>query len=188
MPGTTAWMLVATALVLLMAPALAIFYGGMVRSSSVLNMLMMTFGATAAILVAWTLASATGWLPTHVLPSPRAIATAAWDAIADGSLVADVAVSFRRAVSGFLVGGGILVHGLPPVHHAIEHLAGMDCARCSLPPLSGCALDISCRRIFLSASIVAGNSFRPSIPSAETPVDILDATASACARHCVSLP
>ncbi|GAA4129302.1 ammonium transporter [Nocardioides fonticola] len=54
-PGTTAWLLVATALVLLMAPALALFYGGMVRSSSVLNMMMMTFGATAAILVAWTL-------------------------------------------------------------------------------------------------------------------------------------
>ena len=53
--GTTAWMLVATALVLLMAPGLALFYGGMVRSKSVLNMMMMTFGATAAILVVWTL-------------------------------------------------------------------------------------------------------------------------------------
>ncbi len=53
--GDTAWLLVATALVLLMVPALALFYGGMVRSKSVLNMMMMTFGALAVILVLWTL-------------------------------------------------------------------------------------------------------------------------------------
>ena len=53
--GDTAWMLVAAALVLLMAPGLALFYGGMVRSKSVLNMMMMTFGALAVVLVIWTL-------------------------------------------------------------------------------------------------------------------------------------
>ena len=53
--GDTAWLLVATALVLLMAPGLALFYGGMVRSKSVLNMMMMTFGALAAITVIWVL-------------------------------------------------------------------------------------------------------------------------------------
>ena len=42
--GDTAWLLAATALVMLMAPGLALFYGGMVRSKSVLNMMMMTFG------------------------------------------------------------------------------------------------------------------------------------------------
>ncbi len=41
--GNTAWMIVATALVLLMTPALAFFYGGMVRTKSVLNMMMMSF-------------------------------------------------------------------------------------------------------------------------------------------------
>jgi len=51
--GDTAWMLAASALVLLMAPGLALFYGGMVRSKSVLNMIMMTFGALAAITVIW---------------------------------------------------------------------------------------------------------------------------------------
>src|SRR3954451_9698848 len=51
--GDTAWLLAATALVLLMAPGLALFYGGMVRSKSVLNMIMMTFGALAAITVIW---------------------------------------------------------------------------------------------------------------------------------------
>ena len=53
--GNTAWLLAASALVLLMAPALALFYGGLVRSKSVLNMMMMTFGALAVIAVVWTL-------------------------------------------------------------------------------------------------------------------------------------
>src|SRR6188768_1019118 len=53
--GDTAWLLAASAMVLLMAPGLALFYGGMVRSKSVLNMMMMTFGALAAILVLWVL-------------------------------------------------------------------------------------------------------------------------------------
>ena len=52
--GDTAWLLVSSALVLLMAPGLALFYGGMVRSKSVLNMMMMTFGALAVILIVWT--------------------------------------------------------------------------------------------------------------------------------------
>ena len=39
--GDTAWMLASTALVLLMTPGLAFFYGGMVRTKSVLNMMMM---------------------------------------------------------------------------------------------------------------------------------------------------
>lgn len=53
--GDTAWLLAASALVLLMAPGLALFYGGMVRSKSVLNMMMMTFGALAVITVVWVL-------------------------------------------------------------------------------------------------------------------------------------
>jgi Amt family ammonium transporter len=53
--GTTAWLLASAALVLLMTPGLALFYGGMVRSKSVLNMMMMSFGALAAITVIWVL-------------------------------------------------------------------------------------------------------------------------------------
>ena len=53
--GDTAWLLVASALVLLMAPGLALFYGGQVRSKSVLNMMMMTFGSLAVITVLWVL-------------------------------------------------------------------------------------------------------------------------------------
>ena len=51
--GDTAWLLAASALVLLMAPGLALFYGGMVRSKSVLNMIMMVFGALAVGAVTW---------------------------------------------------------------------------------------------------------------------------------------
>jgi Amt family ammonium transporter len=51
--GDTAWLLTASALVLLMAPGLALFYGGMVRSKSVLNMIMMSFGTLAAVTILW---------------------------------------------------------------------------------------------------------------------------------------
>src|ERR1700704_6395952 len=53
--GDTAWMLASSALVLLMTPGLAFFYGGMVRAKSVLNMMMMSFGALASISVVWVL-------------------------------------------------------------------------------------------------------------------------------------
>ncbi len=51
--GDTAWMLMASALVLLMIPGLAFFYGGMVRSKSVLNMLMMVMGAAFVVGILW---------------------------------------------------------------------------------------------------------------------------------------
>jgi len=51
----TAWVLTSAALVLLMTPALAFFYGGMVRAKSVLNMMMMSFGALGLITLLWVL-------------------------------------------------------------------------------------------------------------------------------------
>jgi Amt family ammonium transporter len=51
----TAWMLVATALVLLMTPALAFFYGGLVRSKNALNTMMMSFVALGVVGVVWAL-------------------------------------------------------------------------------------------------------------------------------------
>ncbi len=53
--GNTAWLLTSAALVLLMTPGLAFFYGGMVRTKSVLNMLMMCFGAIAVVGVLWVI-------------------------------------------------------------------------------------------------------------------------------------
>jgi len=51
----TAWMLVSTALVLLMTPALAFFYGGLVRSKNALNTMMMSFISLGFVAVAWAL-------------------------------------------------------------------------------------------------------------------------------------
>jgi len=53
--GGTAWMIVATALVMLMTPGLALFYGGLVRSKNVLNTLMMSFVALGIISIQWML-------------------------------------------------------------------------------------------------------------------------------------
>jgi Amt family ammonium transporter len=53
--GDTAWMLTSTALVLLMTPGLALFYGGMVRAKGVLNMMMMSFVSMGIVAVLWVL-------------------------------------------------------------------------------------------------------------------------------------
>jgi ammonium transporter, Amt family len=62
----TAWLLVSTALVLLMTPALGFFYGGLVRSKNMLNTLMMSIASMGVVGVAWallgfSLAFAPGW-------------------------------------------------------------------------------------------------------------------------------
>jgi Amt family ammonium transporter len=52
-PADTAWMLVSTALVLLMTPAVAFFYGGLVRAKNALNTIMMCIGAFGVVGVTW---------------------------------------------------------------------------------------------------------------------------------------
>ncbi|GAA1761563.1 MULTISPECIES: ammonium transporter [Streptomonospora] len=51
--GTTAWLLISSALVMLMTPGLAFFYGGMSRAKSVLNMMLMSFASIAVVSVVW---------------------------------------------------------------------------------------------------------------------------------------
>jgi Amt family ammonium transporter len=53
--GDTAWVLASGALVLFMTPGLAIFYGGMVRAKSALNMMMMSFAAIGITTIIWVL-------------------------------------------------------------------------------------------------------------------------------------
>ena len=53
--GDTAWVLIASALVLFMTPGLALFYGGMVRAKNVLAMLMQNFFAMGIVTVLWVL-------------------------------------------------------------------------------------------------------------------------------------
>jgi len=57
----TVWMLVSTALVMLMTPGLALFYGGMVRSKNVLSTIMMSFMSLGLIGILWAL-YVTVWL------------------------------------------------------------------------------------------------------------------------------
>jgi len=51
----TAWMLVATALVLVMTPALGFFYGGLVRAKNALNTMMMSYVALGFVGIAWAI-------------------------------------------------------------------------------------------------------------------------------------
>ena len=53
--GDTAWMLVATALVLMMTPALGLFYAGLVRAKNTLNTFMMCVAALAVATITWAL-------------------------------------------------------------------------------------------------------------------------------------
>ena len=54
--GDTAWLLVSTALVMVMVPGLAFFYGGLVRGKSALNTMLMSLAALALITVQWVIA------------------------------------------------------------------------------------------------------------------------------------
>ncbi|MBC8140251.1 MAG: ammonium transporter [Armatimonadetes bacterium] len=54
--GDTAWMMVSAALVMLMTPGLALFYGGMIRTKNVLNTLMQSFVALSVITILWVVA------------------------------------------------------------------------------------------------------------------------------------
>ena len=53
-PADTAWMLIATALVLMMTPALGLFYAGLVRSKNTLNTFMMSLAALGVVTITWT--------------------------------------------------------------------------------------------------------------------------------------
>ncbi|MGN6443862.1 ammonium transporter [Amnibacterium sp.] len=73
------WLLVAAALVLLMTPGVAFFYGGMVKAKSVISMMMMSFGAIALVAVLWVLygysmsfSQGSDWIIPHVIGSPFA--------------------------------------------------------------------------------------------------------------------
>ena len=55
-PGNTAWMLISSALVLLMTiPGLALFYGGLVRAKNMLSVLMQVFAITCLVMILWVI-------------------------------------------------------------------------------------------------------------------------------------
>ena len=65
--GDIAWVLVATAMVVFMVPGLALFYGGMVRSKNVGNMLLMNMACVAIVPILWVLFTCL----LYTSPSPR---------------------------------------------------------------------------------------------------------------------
>src|SRR4051794_39582686 len=88
--GDTAWMLTATALVIMMTPALGLFYAGLVRAKSTLNTFMMCLAALAVATIAW---AAVGY-------------SLAFDG--NGSIIGGVG-------DAFLHGGGFLPRGRSPI-------------------------------------------------------------------------
>lgn len=99
--GSTAWILVSAALVLLMTPGLSLFYGGMVRARTVLNMMLMSFTAMAVVAIAWTLGGysiAFGHDLGGILGNP--LEHAGLHGTDDGSLLAGDGVPFLVA-AGF---------------------------------------------------------------------------------------
>ena len=65
------------------------------------------WGLPALILAAWQAASSFGWITDAVLPSPYAVAQAAWRLTLSGELPQNLGVSALRALAGLVVGGGI---------------------------------------------------------------------------------
>jgi sulfonate transport system permease protein len=59
------------------------------------------------LLVLWQVLSLWGWIPSHVLPAPSEVLGAAWRLTLSGELPTNIAVSARRALAGFVVGGSI---------------------------------------------------------------------------------
>jgi len=59
------------------------------------------------ILVVWQASASFGALPPSILPAPFDVAKAAWRLLLSGELIANAAISFRRAISGLVVGGSI---------------------------------------------------------------------------------
>jgi Amt family ammonium transporter len=73
------WLMVGAALVLIMTPGVAFFYGGMVKAKSVISMMMMSFGAIALVGVLWVIygysmsfSSGKDWWIPHILANPFA--------------------------------------------------------------------------------------------------------------------
>ena len=59
------------------------------------------------LLAAWQIGSSSGAISDDIFPAPSAVAESAWRLTLNGELANNIAVSFQRAISGFLVGGGI---------------------------------------------------------------------------------
>jgi Amt family ammonium transporter len=106
--GTLTWAVVATALVLLMTPGLAFFYGGLVKAKSVVSMMMMSFGSLALIGVLWILygfSMSTVSSPTDFSGNPFAVA--ALEGLGNDELIGAAFGSTFAIITVALISGSI---------------------------------------------------------------------------------
>ncbi|MFC7789723.1 ammonium transporter [Microbacterium sp. MAHUQ-60] len=95
--GNISWAITATALVLLMTPGVAFFYGGLVKAKSVISMMMMSFGAIGLIAVLWVLygySMSSVADPAHFAGDPLADFGLAATTEGDGSNVALLSIAY----------------------------------------------------------------------------------------------
>jgi Amt family ammonium transporter len=95
--GNISWAITATALVLLMTPGVAFFYGGLVKAKSVISMMMMSFGAIGLIAVLWVLygySMSSVADPSHFAGNPFADFGLAATAEGEGSNVALLSIAY----------------------------------------------------------------------------------------------
>ncbi|KAF1022675.1 MAG: putative aliphatic sulfonates transport permease protein SsuC [Paracidovorax wautersii] len=71
------------------------------------GLLILSWLAPFAVVIAWEWLARTGWLSPQALPAPTRVAATAWQLIEDGRLLTDLGVSLLRAAAGFAIGGGI---------------------------------------------------------------------------------
>jgi sulfonate transport system permease protein len=67
----------------------------------------LSWAVPVLLLIAWEIASRSGVLTARLLPAPSAVALAFWQSLTDGTLIANTAISTRRALIGLLIGGSI---------------------------------------------------------------------------------
>lgn len=77
------------------------------RRARALRQRLLPWALPLALLLAWELASRAGWLPRQLLPEPWAVVQAFWTLLWSGEIATHVAVSTRRALLGFAIGGGL---------------------------------------------------------------------------------
>jgi ammonium transporter, Amt family len=117
-PADTAWMLISTALVLLMTPALAFFYGGLVRSKNALNTMMMSFISLGFVGVLWAvvgyslaLTAGNNWLGDFSLAFLRGVGLEATGAIVPITIPHVLYMAFQATfciITAALISGAIV--------------------------------------------------------------------------------
>ncbi|BAC18778.1 low affinity ammonium uptake protein [Corynebacterium efficiens YS-314] len=96
--GHAAWMLISASLVLLMTPALALFYGGMSRQKSVLNMMMMSFGTLGVVSVIYVL---WGWSMSYGTQSWGGIVANPLEFFGLRNSITDAGGNYLEGASGY---------------------------------------------------------------------------------------